>query len=380
MSYLAKYLPEFGWEAVVVTRNAPGLASNDGVIRVGRAFATAAANGHVPRRPDHPLVTQLKGAVKSVVFFPDSAASWVPAAFRAAMAAHERRPFDAIVTSAMPASVHLVGWLLASRMHVPWIADYRDLWDGNPYVVDPAWRKKLLRELERRTLRKAETITTISESLATPLGKLHACGVRVIPNASDTAEWDDVPFARPDEFRVVHAGSLYDGKRSPRKLFSEIVRLRDSGDESARNVRLDFYGPAPGDLMDLAREYGLSEAVTYHGVVDRRAAMRAQRSAALLLVIQNDDPRTAHEYGSKIFEYEAAGRPVLVLGPPGSVLRDYVRDKKLGWFASNGTEIGEALREAYRGYASGNSLERSNGTLRPARAIAAEFAGLLPAS
>ena len=34
----------------------------------------------------------------------------------------------------MPATVHLVGATIALRQGVPWIADYRDPWSGNPGV------------------------------------------------------------------------------------------------------------------------------------------------------------------------------------------------------------------------------------------------------
>ncbi|HTX04167.1 MAG TPA: hypothetical protein VMD07_10875, partial [Candidatus Acidoferrales bacterium] len=257
-------------------------------------------------------------------------------------------------------------------------ADYRDLWDGNPYVSDPFWRKTLLRELERCALRRAATITTISESLAAPLGELHACGVRVIPNAADTGEWSGIEFVRPDVFRIVHCGSLYDGKRSPRRLFAQIAQMRREGNEAARALKIDFYGPEPGNLIEMARDGGLEDAVTYHGVVDRHSAMRAERSAALLLVIQNDDPRTASEYGSKIFEYEAAGKPILALGPQDSVLRAYIRDKGLGWFASGDDEIREAISQAHRVYESGTEMGESTGERRSARSIAADFVGILP--
>jgi glycosyltransferase involved in cell wall biosynthesis len=374
MAYLAKYLPEFGWEPVVLTRNTPSpVPSERGVIRVGRQFGIErpgrSMNGRAQR------CAPLKAAVKSVVFFPDGAATWIPHAFAAARAEYRRRPFDAIVTSAMPASVHVVGWMLAAYLRIPWVADYRDLWDGNPYVRDPLWRKMLLRDLERRALRRAKEITTITASLAAPLRTLHRCDVTVIPNGSDADEWSDIPFEQPDSFRIVHAGSLYDGKRSPDRLFAQIAQLRRDDADFSREIRLNFYGPLAGNLLDLAARYGLDDALVYHGVVARRQAMQAERSAALLVVIQNGDPQTAHEYGSKIFEYEAAARPILAIGPPASVLRSYIAEKKLGWFASSDAEILGALRKAYDAYRSQAAFVPA--APREARAIAADFARVL---
>ena len=59
-------------------------------------------------------------------------------------------PINAIISSAIRASVHVVGSLLARKLGLPWLADYRDLWNGNPHVDDPRWRAKLLLGLEKQ--------------------------------------------------------------------------------------------------------------------------------------------------------------------------------------------------------------------------------------
>ena len=210
MAYLAKYLPEFGWEPTVITRAVRGNGhSSSGVIRVGCPFATTwvATNRDAESAPPSSL-SNLKSHVKNVVFFPDRAASWIPHAVAAGVRAHRRTPNDAIISSAMPASVHVVGSLLARKLGLPWLADYRDLWNGNPHVDDPRWRAKLLLGLEKRALRRASRITTITDDLAASLGALHERRVTAIPNGFDATEWDAVPFAKSDVFRIVHAGSL----------------------------------------------------------------------------------------------------------------------------------------------------------------------------
>ena len=103
-------------------------------------------------------------------------------------------------------------------------------------------------------------------------------------------------------------------------------------------LRVDFYGPMPGNLLELARRHGVEDSVHYHGVVEREDVMREECSASLLLIIQNNDPRTSSEYGSKIFEYQAAGPLVLALGPQAGVLRSYISQNQLGWFASSEEE------------------------------------------
>ncbi|MGH7661238.1 MAG: glycosyltransferase [Vulcanimicrobiaceae bacterium] len=375
MGYLAKHLSAFGWEPTILTRRAPHAnGSEKNIIRVGGAFRVRIpATAEAERKP-YTALSPLKACVRDVVFFPDRAAHWIPFATAAGLSAHNRRPFDAILSSAMPASAHVAAFLLASLLKIPWLADYRDLWTGNPYIDDPSWKKDFAVRLERRILRKAAAITTITPALAAALETFHARPVRAISNAVDIDEWNDVPFGSPNGFRIVHAGSLYDGRRSPARLFSQIAALRRKGE--LRDVAIDFYGPNPGNLLELSQRYDLGDAVKYHGVVERREAMRAERAAALLVIIQNDDPQTASEYGSKIFEYQAAGPRILVCGPQAGVLRGYVQEHQLGWYASGDEELRESLRAAYRLYAEGDVVRQSfqSGTVR---VLAEEFAATL---
>jgi glycosyltransferase involved in cell wall biosynthesis len=379
MSYLAKYLPEFGWDPTVITRQADAPPRPD-VIRVGRA--PAASNGAAApavARSQSSLLEPLKEVARNVVFFPDRAGWWIPLAIAAGLKAHSARRYDAVLSSAMPASVHVAGRALATALRIPWIADYRDLWHGNPYVADPPWRAAVLRGLERFLLRGASSVTTVAPALAQSLSAFHQRSVTTIGNTYDPAEWVGIPFADPGEFRIVHTGTLYFGRRSPERLFAALSELRAAGEFGSHRVRVDFYGPDSGDVMALAGKHGVQDLVSYHGIVDRNTAMRAQRAAAALLVIQSDDPRTVSEYGSKIFEYQAAGRPVIALAPRESVLREYLQRHQIGWSASTIEEIKDALRAAYAFYAQGRSLPEVAEPFT-ARTAAADFATLLSAA
>jgi glycosyltransferase involved in cell wall biosynthesis len=376
MGYLATYLPEHGWDTVVLTRRTSriGRVPEGEVVRIGgKSMAESAAAAFGPQLASNRAVARLKELLRNAIFFPDRASWWIPRAIAAGLASYRRRPFDVIVSSAMPASAHIVGCALATLLHVPWIADYRDLWNGNPYVVEPPWRAKSLMQLERHVLRRAAQITTITPSLASELRALHGREIIVVPNRLDAEEWRDVPYEEPTDFRIVHAGTLYGGMRSPERLFGQIAELRSSNEQAGIGARLDFYGHDNGNLLEMASHYKLDGAVRYHGVVDRPVAMRAERSAALLVVIQNDDPRTASEYGSKIFEYHAAGRPVLALGPRESVLRGYVDEHKIGWFASTDEELRDALRAAHRAFIEGRLAEYRATNGHSARSLAETF-------
>ena len=373
--YLAKYLPEFDWDPTVLTRPAPSDGGSTGdVIRAGRPFAMQGVAFEIGAVPA-PILKFIKAAARQIVYFPDRAAGWIVPAVAAGLRAHRRARFDAIVSSAMPASVHVAGWILSSMLGVPWVADYRDLWCGNPHQTEPPLRAKLLRALEKRAIGKAASITTITREMANALSALHRRKVHVIANTFDGDEWQDIPFEKPETFRLVHSGSLYHGRRNPERIFAQLALLRRSG--AIGNFRFDFYGQDPGNLMELARRFEIADSVRYHGVVERSVAMRAERAASLLVIIQNDDPRTAGEYGSKVFEYQGAGPFILALGPSEGVLRSYIAENGLGWFASSEDEIATGLRAAYQKHLEGQSLRPNRGEGGSARSIASGFADVL---
>ena len=119
------------------------------------------------------------------------------------------------------------------------------------------------------------------------------------------------------------------------------VRRARHGEGVIPELRVDFYGPMPGNLLELARRHGVDSFTITASL--REDVMREERSASLFLIIQNNDPRTSSEYGSKIFEYQAAGPLVLALGPQAGVLRSYISQNQLRWFASSEEEIRNAL-------------------------------------
>lgn len=356
--YLARYLPRYGWEATVLTRSALPAPFNVRVATAGTASAQAQERlrASIAARaidPNSPLRRAVR-AVKDALLFPDPAAPWILSAVRTGSRLLAQERFDAIFSTAHPASAHVVAALLARRSGLPWIADYRDPWAGNAYVERGPIRTLLERLLERRMLRRAATITTISKPIAEQLVAFHyRSDVRVIPNAYDPAEWENIPDSAPDHFTLCFTGSMYDGRRSPDLLFAAIRHLREQRDPAAQAARVHFYGPNSESVDVSAQQFGVTLQVQVHGQVPRAQAMRAQREAAALLIFLNMDPSTATEMGSKFLEYLGARRPIIVFGPENSVMRDVIRRSRLGWFASNVDEAQEALRSAYARFTAG---------------------------
>ncbi len=68
----------------------------------------------------------------------------------------------------------------------------------------------------------------------------------------------------------------------------------------------------------LVHRLGLTSAVDYKGVCDRKAALALQRSASALLLLTS---RNTGEATGKLFEYLAAGRPIIALAAGNEAAR-----------------------------------------------------------
>ena len=350
--YISQYLPQFGWDVTVLTHTFGEPPFPARVVRVG-ARAPGASSPPASQRVRNSRVRAVLRAVRDALVFPDELAPWIVPAVLRGLRLLRRERFDAILTTALPTSTHVVGACLSALTRTPWIADYRDAWSGNPYMPWGPLKRRLQRTAERAAIACAAQLTTVSEPIAAHLRSLHRKPVTVIENAYDTAEWEAIADGAPQGFDLVYTGTMYGGKRSAEPLFAAAAQLRSEGHPLGDALRVHFYGHNNEHVMDEAARHGVADCVRLHGVVPRVEAMRAQRRAAGLLIFLNMDAATAGERGSKYLEYIGARRAMLVFGPAASVMRETVERGRLGWFASDAADARFALQAVYEQYRAG---------------------------
>jgi glycosyltransferase involved in cell wall biosynthesis len=366
-SYLAQHLAEFGWEPIVITvafRSFPAPVAKD-VYPVKQLLSTARLSPEdAPvgvSRPRSRVERLVRDAVKSVLYFPDDASSWFLPAVSKGVALGRERPIDVVLSTSPPITGHFVARSIAAKLHVPWVADYRDLWSGPPTEYFDLnlgrFGRALGYPLERRLLRSAAAITTAT--IAHRQAIFDAFGIAdavVITNACDLDAWRTVPAVEPTEFNLCYAGAIHDGLRTPETLFAAVARLRAAGRPAGVHAKLDFYGSNAQAVVDCAARHGISDAVTTHGEVDHAVAMEAQRRAAVLVwLLQTQGPESLEtgNVGSKIFEYIGARRPVLAIGPNDSAGFQLLDSLGIGLCAVDVPGCADALCRLYDDFVAG---------------------------
>jgi glycosyltransferase involved in cell wall biosynthesis len=311
----------------------------------GRAASPAgpAAAASARPSPGGVLKDRLWGLVKrglrDVVHYPDGYRPWVGPAERVGRRILAEHPIDLIFTTLPPFSAALIGDRLARASGLPWVVDYRDLWTGDVLRewVGPV-RGRLETRLERRLMRRADAVVTVSEPKTAFVRELVSpCRARfaTVTNGYDPEEFADIaPAPRPDDdtIRFVFTGRLFKNRRG--YAFAEALgRLKREAPDLAARARVTFLGGVAPEIAERYRQileaHGLAGQVHFPGDVPHREAKQAQVDADYLLLIVDTGATSDGVIPGKLFEYVAARRPIFALTDPGATA-DIIREGRLG--------------------------------------------------
>jgi glycosyltransferase involved in cell wall biosynthesis len=281
------------------------------------------------------------GRLRRAIWFPDDQAGWLPFAVLAVVAAHRRRPVEAIVSSSSPVTAHVAAWIASRIVGVPWVADFRDPWLDNP--IEPLgdglarWRRATL---EAALVRGAARCTFATPGLAAAYARRYPRAARrfsVLPNgyeARDTARARGTIVMRRepgDPRRLVYAGSLY--RPGELDLFLDgLARLANTRPGLRDRLRVTFVGAATTDCRAVADRWladpHLAGLVELRGFVPRAEALALVAGADAALTLLGDGPGMGMFVGAKLYDYLALDRQVVAMLPPGDA-RDVLAG--LGW-------------------------------------------------
>ncbi len=371
ISSFVRYLPSRGWDPYVVTvrpgpwvhSEGPAPADEDPsrVCRVwgadlGRFLAKTSGGAlraggitraRVRERGRNSLLRTALELYDNFLAFPDSTWPWRLLGLRRALSFARRVRPDAVLSSSSPFSAHLLGARLSKALGVPWVADFRNLWSGNPSIDYSSLGHAARRVLERRVLRGARAISTLTPDLAAELARLHSKPVFIVANGFEPGP-DAPPKPRSGPFTLVYTGMLYPKRQDPRPLFAAVRQMGRSGSADPDRFRIAFYGPDHDITMRLAEKEGVGPFVAAHEAVSWEDSLRLQRDADLLLVLEWCDKTARGIIPGKLYEYLGAKRPILAIGPPGDAVDELLKRTGVGRVLDEPDAIRTFLEAALR--------------------------------
>jgi glycosyltransferase involved in cell wall biosynthesis len=362
---LAKYLPEFGWEPIILTvplgENPDSsfgppddFRMNQRVVetysyRSERTFV-AGARSRMGRLK--PFLRVLYRRYTEIAHYPDKEKKWIPIAVDSAKELLKNEHVDAMISSFSPATCHLVAKKLEEKFNIPWIADFRDLWTQNHNYPYSQFRKFFERKLEFRTLSTADALVTTSKPWAENLKAMHRKEAYVITNGFDPEKMNIGRNGLTSSFTITYTGQIYP-RQDVTKFLVALEGLISQGRINSTDVEVRFYGPTSELLTTEIERHQLSSVVKQYGVVSREDSFNKQRESQLLLLLNWDDAKEKGVFTGKIFEYLAAQRPILSTGGlRGDVVEALLKETRAGIYCPAVENIREALCDSYNEYKS----------------------------
>jgi len=227
------------------------------------------------------------------------------------------------MASGPPFHNFLASYYIARYYQAKLVLDYRDEWtEGTRAFVKLG---SVDRKCESRCLREANAVIFTTESMqaaylaAFPEIALAKC--RVIPNGWEPEEYEAAnhlssdTFTQNDKVVVSHVGTL-DDHMLPKDFLDTLEVVLARRHDLRRRIKFYFLGKTGPRAMEQLQNFAYQDILELNPqyVPKPEAISTMQQSSALLIL---NGPECCRILPSKIYEYLATGRPILVFGDSG---------------------------------------------------------------
>ncbi|SMC52370.1 glycosyltransferase family 4 protein [Cellulophaga tyrosinoxydans] len=268
--------------------------------------------------------------IRGNIFIPDARKFWVKPSVSFLSELIIKEKIETIITTGPPHSVHLIGLKLKEKLDINWISDFRDPWTSIGYhkklKLTKASQKKH-KHLEKSVLTSADKIIVTSASTKAEFQEITTKPIVVITNGFDNDLKSKVVL--DTNFTIAHIGSLLTG-RNPENLWKVLAELIESNVKFQNSFKLKLVGVTSADVLNTIYSYGLENYVELQGYVSHNEALEIQNKSQVLLLTEINSKETTGIIPGKLFEYLAAKRPILAIGPKNWDVGDIIDETKSG--------------------------------------------------
>lgn len=354
-----KYLYKFGWEPVVYTvQNGdfpeidPSLQkdipTNLTVIKkaifepfaiykwfTGKKKDYKLVAGYLHQKKPATLAERLSLWIRSNLFIPDARMFWIGPSYLYLRKFLKNNPdIKAIITTGPPHSVHVIGLKLKKYTKLPWIADFRDPWTQIDYWEDlkmHPWARKRHQYLEKQVLKWADKVVCVSPEWGNGLAQIGHRHIDYISNGFDPEDvYTPETVSLDNDFTLVHIGMM--GKSRNHEVFWRVLNeLISENERFAEKCKVKLYGKVDETVPELIQKYRLQPWVQIYPYVPHSEVIKVQQSAQVLYLSVNQTANAMGILTGKIYEYLAAKRPILCIGPPNGEAAKVLYDTQTGY-------------------------------------------------
>lgn len=352
----AKYLPQFGWQPVIYTPENPEYPSRDDSFekdiptdikvvktpiwepydiyrkltgKIGKPINA----GFISEDKKHTFKDKLSIWIRGNFLIPDPRKFWIKPSVKFLSEYVQKNQIDAVITTGPPHSMHMIGLGLKKKLPLlKWFADFRDPWTNIDFYKDLrlTWiADKIHHRMERKVIQTADAIIVVSKGMEEEYKLLRPKVLKIIPNGFD---FDDLPSETtvPDKkFSISHIGTL-NAARNPHVLWKALQELIKEIDDFKHDLEIQLIGKTDISVIEAIDAAGLNKYLIKTAYLPHNEAVRRQQTSQVLLLLINRSENAKGILTGKFFEYLAAKRPIIAIGPTDGDVAEILHETKAG--------------------------------------------------
>ena len=332
---IAKHLPKFGWEPIILTIDEENFSTKDfsllktvpeeiKVIRskandpfsfyksfIGKKKNDLLSSSEVISTENKSLRHRIAIWIRMNLFVPDARVGWYFSATKMISKYLESNKIDSVITIGPPHSAHLIGHYIYKKYKIPFYPVLIDPWVNIIYYKNFKRSKLTLwldNYLERRVLLDSTNsifVTKTSESDYIKKYNFLNDKTSVLSWGYNEEDFKNLKQKRKSYSVILHAGNIFD-YQNPKYLWKAISAERKKGID----LRLKFLGTVSPAIKNEIEKENLTQVTEYAGFLPFKEIHNEMLNADYLLVCASE-PR--HVPG-KLYEYLRAEKPIIAFG------------------------------------------------------------------
>ena len=378
----AKYLRDFGWEPIIYTPENPEYPSIDksfekdipNDIQVIKTPIWEPYNfyrklsgkknepinaGFISENKEQSWKDKLSIWIRGNFLIPDPRRFWIKPSVKFLNDYLKENPVDAIITTGPPHSMHFIGLGLKRNFpKQPWIADFRDPWTNIDFYKDlnlSYFSDKIHHQKEKKIIQHADCIVVVSNGMDEEYKLLQPKRIQTISNGFDESDVQSGEIKLDEKFSISHIGTL-NATRNPRTLWKVLSQICNENQDFKADLQIQLVGKVDFSVLEGINRLNLMDNLSKIEYLSHNEAIAKQQSSQILLLLINQSANANGILTGKFYEYLAAKRPVLAIGPTDGdaalILNETGAGKIVNFSDYQNTK--EVILDFYKQYKSGN--------------------------
>lgn len=338
-SKISKYLEREGWEVYVLSadglnleRGLPVEISEDRVKRV--PLVKGSQSFSVP--------SQLKKSkiLRKFINYQDRFLIWCFRALKEGRKILQGEKISLILSFSPPYPSNLLASRLSREFNLTWIAEFGDLWSENYYLKRSFPLFILEKFLEKRVLKEASSLISVSEILSQRLKEIHKKEVFLFPHLFDEEDYRVHALSSPN-LTLTYTGHLY-----PYQNFEPFLNaLKIMKEESLlKKINVRFFSYNHYEIKEWFKDF-LDFPLEINPPIPYSENIKAQLSSTALLFfsVKENGRVLENPMKGKIFSYIGSRKPILVVGEDDA--GKFLERIGVGKICKNEKEIKKTIEE-----------------------------------